>query len=186
MCLCCLKCNKHIELMMSKDNPNRICKENSTCNCIGSWFVWIFTIAAIITAYYFFTIWFGYGWTAAAMRYQYNMDTGYSLDPNCGRCRIICRKDYADGLYGGCLVIGFICEVIFVVIIIGIIFVTNLFCDVKSEVVKASDTAKNMDAYGNPQGVNYSNEKEGELKDVKVVVIEPKNGDELSNVELDD
>ena len=179
-CLCCLSCCKHIELMISKDNPNRICKEKSTCRCIGLTILWTLIISALIIAFYFFTVWFGYGMTATVKGNEYNMDTGTSLDPNCNsNCNLVCAKDYAGGLYAGCFFIGLLCDFILVVLIALIVFVIWLTCNIKNEVVKASDTAQNMNTH---KEVSTS-----ELRDVKITIPQKLVvNEELSNVELEE
>jgi len=93
MCLSCQEYWQTIVLIISPDNPNRICKSDSYCargdQCIGA--VMFSTVFMII--FYFFSLGLGYYMTYAIV----------------GTESILCNNNQGSAFYCGCFLVGFIC-----------------------------------------------------------------------------
>jgi len=140
--------------MTSPDNPNRICKPGSNCACTFQFMVSIIITSVLLTIFYFLTVGLGYGMTYATVGTIYNMTTGYKIGfDTCykGDCTI-CYNDQQSGFYGGCFMVGLICDTILVIIILiiwGLVYcclycVMPYFSKLNSEVVTAFESAQDI------------------------------------------
>jgi hypothetical protein len=156
--MCSLACRKfwqNIILMVSSDNPDRICKPGSISNNTFRTVSTIIVISSAITLIYFLTIGLGFGMTVAIVGNTYNMTTGIRFDSSgCYRnspCAF-CYNDQGGSLYFCCFLVGLICELLLALTIglfIGLFFcwincLSPYFSNIKLEVVKSFESAQNM------------------------------------------
>ena len=155
MCISCQKSYQTIVLMMSPDNPNRICKPDSTCYCFWYSLFVMLVIIFIGVIFYFATIGLGYGMTYIAVSDIYNMTTGYKHGSNScptNNAYLICSHDGGSGFYGGCFLIGLICDMILgILVICGLILyrcwticIHQCVSNMRSEITSSFESAKNM------------------------------------------
>lgn len=161
--MCSLSCRKfwqNIILMVSPDNPDRICKPGSISNRTFTTLSTIIIISSVITLIYFLTMGLGFGMTTAVVGNIYNMTTGVRFDSS--GCYInsacaFCYNDRGGSLYFGCFIVGLVCQLLLVVIVglfIGLFFcwinyIGPYFFDVKLEVVKSFESAQQMKTENN-------------------------------------
>lgn len=168
MCVSCQKFYQTIVLMLSLDNPNRICRPDSTCyrfwNCL-------FVMSLIIFSsviFYFVNVGLGYGMTYMAVGNIYNMTTGYKHGIN--SCLIyndcsMCSYDMGNRFYGGCFIVGIICDLILCEIVFcgRMLYWYWIECvsNMRSEITSSFESAKNIrDKYvadPNPNSINQIN-----------------------------
>lgn len=156
--MCSLSCRKfwqNIILMVSPDNPDRICKPGSISNRTFATLSTIIIISSVITLIYFLTIGLGFGMTIAVVGNVYNMTTGIRFDSTgCYRnspCAF-CYNDRGGSLYFCCFVVGLVCELLLAIVvglIIGLVYcwinyISPYFSNVKLEVVKSFESAQQM------------------------------------------
>lgn len=176
MCLSFGKFQQRIGLMLSFDNPNRICKRNSTSSNFGRCIFIAFILMSIIIITYFVTVGFGL---------FYSMTTSTN-NTSCINC-IECNNDDNSALYVGCFLIGTLCDIsligigfcIYVLYICFDYWICPCVSNIKSEFTTAFETAVNMET-GYVPDANLVNliinsdvtEVEIELEDLEEVELE--------------
>ena len=104
--------------------------EKDCVSCIAKFFV-------VVSIFYFFSVAAGLAITCGVMGDKYNMTTGYSLKYDNGTCNyhtfdervcIMCFYDKGLALYGGCFIVGAVCNVILIIIIIFIYRMIGKIC----------------------------------------------------------
>lgn len=175
MCLSFQKFQRRIGLMFSSDNPDRICKRNSTSGDFGCCIFITFTLISIIIITYFITVGFGL---------FYSITT--STNTSCINC-VNCNNDNNFDLYLGCFFIGTLYDITLIGIGLCIYllyrcfdcWICPLMSNIKSEFVTAFETAVNMET-GYVPDTNSVNliinsdvtEVEVELEDLEEVELE--------------
>ncbi len=135
---------QNIHMMVSEDNPNRLCGADSQCRRT----FFITGIILCVVVFYFGSLGLGYGMTYVAMKNTYNMTNGCKIDDDNCIDKIRCHYDGSAYFYAGCLCVGIICDLIlaatfFIIIVFVLVFrMYIILC--YSEVEKSFDSAQKM------------------------------------------